>query len=147
VELGRRSNQSLGTKGPFVRLSLSFSFRFFFLQTLNKQSSYFSLASFLLPLLAVPRAATSRPRPETACSSPEPAISMLGQPPSVLESHVPNTSAIADGDDLDVDIRKMYDSVRMQDPKDIVWKENLDERDGRLFMDGKYDRYLTSAEL
>ncbi|EDR04436.1 uncharacterized protein LACBIDRAFT_330568 [Laccaria bicolor S238N-H82] len=88
-----------------------------------------TMGSFLLPLIS--RTSPSNPPPESPPHSPEPATSLIGQPPSALDNA--NDKEPDANDDLDTELRRLYTTTN---PADLIMNEKLDEKND-LLMDGE----------
>ena len=87
------------------------------------------MSSFLLPLIS--RISPCKPPPESPPHSPEPATSIIGQPPSVMDNT--NDKEPDVNDDLDTDLRRLY---TITNPADLIMNEKLNEKND-LLMDGE----------
>ena len=86
------------------------------------------MSSFLLPLIS--RTSPCKPSPESPPHSPEPATSLIGQPPTVMDNA--NDKEPDVNDDLDTALRKLYTTTN---PADLIMNEKLSEKNDFL-MDG-----------
>ena len=87
------------------------------------------MSSFLLPLIS--RTSPCQPPPESPPHSPEPATSLIGQPPSVMDNA--NDKEPDVNDDLDTALRKLYTTTN---PADLIMNEKLNEKND-LLMEGE----------
>jgi hypothetical protein len=87
------------------------------------------MSSFLLPLLS--RTSPRKPPPESPPHSPEPATSLIGQPPSAMDNA--NDKETDVNDDLDTELRRLYPTTNLAE---LIMNEKLDERND-LLMDGE----------
>ncbi|KAK0461811.1 uncharacterized protein EV420DRAFT_1640112 [Desarmillaria tabescens] len=77
-----------------------------------------SLSSFLLPFIT---STPAQKEPKESSSLPEPETSMLGQPPSNMDT------VAQSADTLDDEVNRIYESVNTDNPKDVILNETLNE--------------------